>query len=92
MVSNIHSPSGSRLQYLDNIRSLIIYLIHMVPQVVLQLLALSWPVSSLLKFIGVSLLTLLLSYLLSRFLVRKSTSATILGLVLLFIAMCLFFR
>jgi hypothetical protein len=69
-----------------------IYLIHMVPQVVLQLLALSWPIQSDLKFMGVSLLTLLFSHLVSRFLVRKSARATISVLVLLFISMSLLFR
>ena len=69
-----------------------IYLIHMVPQVVLQLLALSWPIHSLLKFTVVSLLTLLCSYLVSRLLVRRSTVATILVLVLLFVVMSLLFR
>jgi len=69
-----------------------VYLIHMVPQVVLQLVARSWPVAAPIKFAGVSLLTLLVSYLVSRFLVIKSTAATIAGMVLLFIALCLVFR
>jgi len=69
-----------------------IYLIHMVPQVVLQLLALSWPVPSQLKFAVICLLTLLFSYLVSRLLVGRSTMATIAALVLLFISMSLFFR
>jgi surface polysaccharide O-acyltransferase-like enzyme len=68
-----------------------IYLIHMVPQVVLQLLALSLPVPSLFKYGIVSLLTLLVSYLASRFLVKRSSTTTILSLVLLFIFMSLVF-
>ena len=68
-----------------------IYLIHMVPLVVIQLLALSWPVISLIKFIIISLLTLLLSYLVSRFLVNRSTNSTILVLILIFVSMCLAF-
>jgi fucose 4-O-acetylase-like acetyltransferase len=69
-----------------------IYLIHMVPQVVLQWLALSWPVPAPLKFAGVSALTLIVSYLVSRFVVRRSTPGTVLGLVLLFIVMGFVFR
>jgi len=69
-----------------------IYLIHMVPQVVLQLLALSWPVPSQLKFPVICLLTLLFSYLVSRLLVGRSTMATVAALVLLFISMSLLFR
>lgn len=69
-----------------------IYLIHMVPQVVLQLLALSWPVPAALKFTGVSLVTVLVSYLVSRFLVRKTAAGTIVGLVLLFVTLCLVLR
>jgi len=69
-----------------------IYLIHMVPQVVLQLLALAWPVPGLLKFAVVTALTLLLSYLVSRFLVRRSTTATFLGMAALFATMVLWFR
>jgi hypothetical protein len=69
-----------------------IYLIHMVPQVVLQRLALSWPVQSSLRFALVSLITLLFSYLVSRFLVRRSAAAAIVALLLLFIFMSLFFR
>jgi surface polysaccharide O-acyltransferase-like enzyme len=69
-----------------------IYLIHMVPQVVLQLLALSWPIPNVLKFAVVSLFTLLLSYLLSRFVVRRSTIGTVLGLAVLFTALVLWFR
>lgn len=74
-----------------SINSYNIYLIHMVPLVVLQLLALSWPTLSMLKFGAVSLLTLLVSYLASRFLVKKSSTATILVLVFIFIFMSLFF-
>lgn len=69
-----------------------IYLIHMVPQVVLQLLFLSWPAASPVKFFSVSLLTLFVSYLASRFLVKKSSTATVLSLVLIFIVMGLIFR
>ena len=69
-----------------------IYLIHMVPQVLLQWLALSWPVPASLKFAGVSALTLLVSYLVSLFLVRRSAAGTGLGLALLFIVMCFVFR
>jgi hypothetical protein len=68
-----------------------IYLIHMPPLVVIQLLALSWPVSSLFKFFGVALLTLVFSYLVSRFLVRKLPVITIFILFLLFIIMVLVF-
>jgi len=69
-----------------------IYLIHMVPQVVLQWLALSWPIPVSLKFAGVSALTLVISYLVSRLLVRRSAAGTVLGLVLLFVVMCFVFR
>jgi hypothetical protein len=68
-----------------------IYLIHMTPLVAIQFLALSWPVHSLFKFIAVSLLTLLLSYLISRFLVRKFPYLSILALVFIFIIMVLIF-
>lgn len=68
-----------------------IYLIHMVPQVVIQLLFLSWPAASLVKFVSVSLLTLFVSYLASRFLVKKSSTATVLTLVFVFIVMGLIF-
>jgi peptidoglycan/LPS O-acetylase OafA/YrhL len=68
-----------------------VYLIHMVPQVLFQFLVLRWPISPLLKFGAVSVLTLILSYGASRFVVRKSTYAAILVLVLLFLIMCLFF-
>jgi len=69
-----------------------IYLIHMVPLVVFQLIALSWAMPSLFKFGAVNLLALLVSYLASRFLVRRSSTATILSLVLLFILLSLIFR
>jgi surface polysaccharide O-acyltransferase-like enzyme len=69
-----------------------IYLIHMVPQVVLQLLARPWPVPGQLKLAVVFLLTLLLSYVVSRFLVRKSTKATVSAMVLLFVALVLWLR
>jgi glucan biosynthesis protein C len=69
-----------------------IYLIHMVPQVVIQLLFLSWPAASPVKFVSVSLLTLVVSYLFSRFLVKKSSTATVLFLFLIFILMGLIFR
>jgi surface polysaccharide O-acyltransferase-like enzyme len=68
-----------------------IYLIHMVPQVVIQMLFISWPAASLPKFVTVSLLSLLVSYLASRFLVRRSSVATILVLVLIFISLCVIF-
>lgn len=64
-----------------------IYLIHLVPQVALQWMVLSWQVPGLVKYIAVCLLTLIVSWLISRFLVRKSTVATILAMVLLFTAM-----
>lgn len=69
-----------------------IYLIHMVPQVVVQLIVLSLPIPAVLKFAIAFLVTLLISYLVSRFLVRKSATATILGMVLLFIVLSLWFR
>ena len=69
-----------------------IYLIHMELLVVLQALTLSWPVPAALKFACVSLVTLSLSYLVSRFVVRKSAVVTVLGLVLLFVALCLFYH
>jgi len=59
---------------------------------VFQFLALSLPISSLLKFGIVSALTILFSYLVSRFVVRKSVKVTVLGLVLLFITAYLFIR
>jgi hypothetical protein len=68
-----------------------IYLIHMTPLVVIQLLAIPWPVSSSFKFVAVSLLTLLVSYVTSRFLVNKSAAATVAAMGLLFMAMCLVF-
>jgi len=68
-----------------------IYLIHLVPQVVFQFLILRYTMPSLLKFGIVSVLTLFFSYCASRFLVRKSGYATITALVLIFLAMCLFF-
>ena len=67
------------------------YLIHLVPLVVFQLLFLRFSMPPLLKFGIISALTLLLSYGISRFLVRKSGYATVLALVLLFLAMCFFF-
>jgi surface polysaccharide O-acyltransferase-like enzyme len=69
-----------------------IYLIHMPPLVVIQLLALSWPVTSLFKFFGVSLLTLVFSYLVSRFLVKKYPAVTVVLLFILFICMSLLFK
>jgi fucose 4-O-acetylase-like acetyltransferase len=69
-----------------------IYLIHMTPLVVLQLIAISWPVPSSFKFAAVSLLTLVGSYVTSRFLVNKSAAAAVAGMALLFIGMCLAFR
>jgi surface polysaccharide O-acyltransferase-like enzyme len=69
-----------------------IYLIHMPPLVVIQFLALSWPVPSLLKYFIVSLMSLLLSYLISRFLVKKFPALSIFVLFLLFIFMALVFN
>jgi hypothetical protein len=68
-----------------------IYLIHMPPLVVIQFLALSWPVPSLFKFLGVALLTLAFSYLVSRFLVKKLPVLTVFVLILLFICLVLVF-
>ena len=45
-----------------------------------------------LKLAVVFLLTLLLSYVVSRFLVRKSTKATVSAMVLLFVALVLWLR
>jgi surface polysaccharide O-acyltransferase-like enzyme len=69
-----------------------IYLIHMVPQVVIQLILLSCPTVPLFKFAAVSLLTLVVSYLFSRFLVNRSSAATIIVLVLIISFMTLVFR
>ena len=63
----------------------------MTPLVAIQFWALSWPVSSMFKFIAVSLLTLLTSYLISRFLVNRFPLVTILALLLLFASMVLVF-
>jgi hypothetical protein len=68
-----------------------VYLIHMPPLVVIQLWALSWPVPSTFKFLMVSLLTLLLSYLISRILVRRFPVVTVFLLFFLFILMVLVF-
>jgi membrane-bound acyltransferase YfiQ involved in biofilm formation len=68
-----------------------IYLLHMTPLVALQLLARSWPVPSSFKFAAVSLLTIVGSYLTSRFLVNKSSTAAVVAMALLFVGMCLVF-
>ncbi len=69
-----------------------IYLVHLPPQVALQLAALSWPAPALLKYAAVSLLTLLASWLVSRFLVRKSATAAVAGVMLLFLCLCFWLR
>jgi hypothetical protein len=63
----------------------------MVPLVVIQLFFLSWSTAPLFKFVAVSLLALLVSYLSSRFLVKKSSTATIIILVLILSFMALVF-
>lgn len=68
-----------------------IYLIHMPPLVAIQLLALSLPVPSEIKFLVVSLLTLFVSYMISRFLVNRFPAITVLVLFLIFVSMILVF-
>jgi peptidoglycan/LPS O-acetylase OafA/YrhL len=66
-----------------------IYLIHMAPQVVIQMMFLAVPVPSPLKWIFVSLLTLLVSYTASRFVVKKSPRAAVVALVVLVVVLFL---
>ena len=69
-----------------------IYLIHMVVVVVFQMMVMTLPVPSLLKFGIVSLLTLLVSYLAGRFIVNRSSKAAILVVILIFVSMSLIIR
>jgi surface polysaccharide O-acyltransferase-like enzyme len=69
-----------------------IYLIHMVVAVVFQMMVMILPVPSFLKFCIVSILTLLVSYLVGRFLVNRSSIATIFAVIIAFVFMSLTFR
>jgi len=69
-----------------------IYLIHMVVTVVFQMMVMTLPVPSALKFGIVSLLTLLVSYLTGRFLVNRSSTAAIVAVIIVFVLMSLTFR
>lgn len=68
-----------------------IYLIHMVPQVAIQLMLITLPVPSIIKYGIVSLITLLVSYLASRFIVKRSPTATLIVVLLIFVFMSLAF-
>ena len=69
-----------------------IYLIHMVVTVVFQMMIMTLPVPSILKFGIVSLLTLLVSYLAGRFIVNRSSTTAILVVIIVFVLMNLTFR
>ena len=69
-----------------------IYLIHMVVTVVFQMMVMTLPVPSVLKFGIVSLLTLLACYLASRFVVNRSSAAAVTAVIIVFVLMSLAFR
>ena len=69
-----------------------IYLIHLVVAVIFQMMVMILPVPSVLKFGIVSLLTLLASYLASRFIVSRSSKAAIFAVIVVFVLMSLMFR
>ena len=64
----------------------------MVVTVVFQMMIMTLPVPSILKFGIVSLLTLLVSYLAGRFIVNRSSTAAILVVIIVFVLMNLTFR
>lgn len=69
-----------------------IYLIHMVVVVVFQMLVLALPLPSIIKYGIVSVMTLLVCYLASRFIVRRSAAAAMIAVLLIFVFMSLTFK
>jgi hypothetical protein len=69
-----------------------IYLIQMVPLVAIQLMFMTLPVPSIIKYGIVSLMTLLVSYLASRFISKRSPAAALIAVLLIFVFMSAVFR
>lgn len=77
--------NGKKLNQLFAQNSYAIYLIHFVIVLVVQLLMYKWwDVSTYIKFITGSILSVLLSFILSEFLLRPYPKSSILGMVSLF--------